>query len=275
MRNDFAVLIITHGRPQKQYTYKMLKKGNYTGNIYFVVDDKDPTISELQEMYGAENVKIFTKCKKYIIAGDNIKQGQGYDGISSYARNACFDVARKLGLKHFLMLDDDYKNINYRYLSENKLKGKSVDNFDVLFSAMCEWLDSSEKIYAISFGVDGDFIGGVKEWFKRTARNSYFCRCDKPFNFLGRVFEDRTTPVVYNSEGKIFITTLQVHLITVKRQASGGIADFYKKCSSYWQSFYTVMWRPQCCKITGKKEITNSVIEKNAYPKIISEEHKK
>ena len=39
MRNDFAVFILSNGRPDNIKTLRALKKGNYTGNWYIVCDD--------------------------------------------------------------------------------------------------------------------------------------------------------------------------------------------------------------------------------------------
>lgn len=41
---QYGVFILTHGRPNKQFTYATLRRLNYTGPIKFVVDDEDPTI---------------------------------------------------------------------------------------------------------------------------------------------------------------------------------------------------------------------------------------
>ncbi len=41
MRNDFAVLILSHGRADRVYTIPTLRKGGYTGKIYIVVDNED------------------------------------------------------------------------------------------------------------------------------------------------------------------------------------------------------------------------------------------
>ena len=41
MRDDFAVFILTHGRADNMATAKMLKKTNYTGKIYFIIDNED------------------------------------------------------------------------------------------------------------------------------------------------------------------------------------------------------------------------------------------
>ena len=149
MKNkDFAVFIITHKRPNNQITLDTLKKGNYTGKIYFILDDEDDTIEEYKKNYGEENIKVFHK-EAWFDIGDNLV---GYKGVPEYARNECFKIAKELNLKYFVQLDDDYSSITYRYEKDGKLKSRSVFNFDELFEAMCKFLEN-KKIYCIAFGV--------------------------------------------------------------------------------------------------------------------------
>ena len=53
--NDFAVFILTHGRPNKVYTLQALQKCGYTGKTYFVIDNEDKTAKEYYKNYGTEN----------------------------------------------------------------------------------------------------------------------------------------------------------------------------------------------------------------------------
>ncbi len=39
--DDFAVFILTHGRPDTIRTLDTLKRGNYTGKWYLVIDNED------------------------------------------------------------------------------------------------------------------------------------------------------------------------------------------------------------------------------------------
>lgn len=61
MRDDFCVFILTHGRPDRVYTYKTLRKRGYTGKIYIVIDDEDETENEYRAIYGDEVLQF---CKK-------------------------------------------------------------------------------------------------------------------------------------------------------------------------------------------------------------------
>ena len=53
-KNNFAIFILTHGRPEKQLTLETLRKQGYTGKIYLLVDDIDDTVEELRNNYENE-----------------------------------------------------------------------------------------------------------------------------------------------------------------------------------------------------------------------------
>ena len=41
MRSDFCVFVLSHGRPDRQYTMSLLRRRGYTGRVYLVIDDED------------------------------------------------------------------------------------------------------------------------------------------------------------------------------------------------------------------------------------------
>jgi len=41
---DFAVFILSHGRPNDVITYKTIIKQGYTGKIFIILDNEDNTI---------------------------------------------------------------------------------------------------------------------------------------------------------------------------------------------------------------------------------------
>ena len=119
MRNDFAVFILTHGRADNVVTVPAIKKAGYTGKIYFIIDDEDEQAEEYKKNFGADRVIIFDKQAAYDRA-DTMDNFNDHRAII-YARNECWRIAEELGLKYFLMLDDDYKSIDYRYEEDGKL----------------------------------------------------------------------------------------------------------------------------------------------------------
>ena len=98
--NNFAAFILSHGRPDKVFTYKSLIRQGYTGKIFIVVDNEDSKVDQYIENFNKENVIIFNKEKisKNFDSFDNFKNKKAI----VYARNACFDIAEKNKIEYFL-----------------------------------------------------------------------------------------------------------------------------------------------------------------------------
>ena len=141
MRDDFAVFILTHGRADNVETMKALKKGGYTGKWYMILDNEDDTEDKYRENFGDDHIIVFDKQKAYENTDtmDNFNEHRAI----IYARNESFRIAKELGLKYFLMLDDDYKEIDYRYEEGKKLAAKPAKEMDRLFEDMIQFLDVS------------------------------------------------------------------------------------------------------------------------------------
>ena len=119
-----------------------------------------------------------------------------------YARNECWRIAEELGLKYFLMLDDDYKSIDYRYEEDGKLKYKPSHDFDRVFEDMIQFLEVSGAD-TVAFCQGGDFVGGVDggnfhKGLLRKAMNSFFCKTDTPIEYRGN--HERRCCDIYNIE---------------------------------------------------------------------------
>jgi len=52
MNNNFAVFIITHGRPNDVITFDTLKKQGYTGPTYLIIDNTDKKANEYYKIFG-------------------------------------------------------------------------------------------------------------------------------------------------------------------------------------------------------------------------------
>ena len=150
---DFAVFILTHGRPDNVKTLSTLKKCGYTGNVYFIVDNEDKTIDTYIKNFGSEFVKVFDK--KAI--ADEVDEGNNFDErrTITHARNACFKIAKEIGITYFVQLDDDYYYFGYRYDTGAKI----ITNMDKVFEIMLNFY-KSVNIKSIAFGQGGDHIGG-------------------------------------------------------------------------------------------------------------------
>jgi hypothetical protein len=114
MDNNFAVFILTHGRPDNVKTLQTLKKCGYTGAVYLIVDNEDKTLDTYLRKYGENMVKVFDKKAM----ADSIDEGNNFDNrkVIIHARNACFYIAKELSLQYFIQLDDDYTSFRYRFI---------------------------------------------------------------------------------------------------------------------------------------------------------------
>ena len=286
-RDDFAVFILTHGRANNVVTYRTLRKQGYTGRIILMVDDEDSQIGEYKKLYGDE-VVVFNKQAAIDMtdSGDNF----GKRNSVVYARNYNFIVAKELGLKYFLQLDDDYTAFRYT-LNNNReyiTRQINIKSLDAIIEAMLEfYIESGALTLAMSQG--GDFIGGpgskvaklaMKGQFSRKAMNSFFCSVDRPFKFMGRINEDVNAYTEIGLRGGLFITEPRIRLEQGQTQANaGGLTDIYLDLGTYVKSFYSVMYAPSCVKITEmgvtSRRLHHMVKWKHVTPMIVSEDLKR
>ena len=283
MRSDFCVFILTHGRADNVITAQTLKRHGYTGKTFFVVDDQDEQADRYRENFGAENVLVFDKEDAWRRCDpmDNAHRM----GVILYARNACFDLARKVGVKYFLELDDDYKQFLFRWWNGKKLDWMDMDDLDSVFSAMVEFLIATNAD-TVAMAQAGYFVGGIGSTaaghpLLRKAMNVFFFRADRPCSFVGMTNEDVNMYVLANLRGRLILTLTSVMIVQMVTQTnSGGLTDIYLQDGTYVKSFYSVMAAPSCVRISmlhgGKKDtaqhwrIHHHVKWENCAAKIIS-----
>ena len=281
MRDDFGVLILTHGRANNVKTVKSLQKAGYTGKWYIVIDDEDDQEDEYRRIYG-ERVIQFCKEERAKITdvGDTSKERR----CIIFARNEAFAIARKLGLRYFIELDDDYNNFEYLAETGQKLKHTKIKQIEKVFEAMIAFLDASNA-KSVAMAQGGDLLGGVKDprWKEQLLRktmNSFIFRTDNPLNFVGRINEDVNTYVTGGQCGELFFTTLKVMLNQEQTQkAKGGMSGNYLDGGTYVKTFYSVMYAPSCVKV-ATMGVTAKHNHHHEYwnaccPKIINEKWRK
>jgi hypothetical protein len=271
---DFAVFILTHGRPNNIKTLTTLKRCGYTGKIYFIIDNEDQTIDQYQKNYGFDNVKVFDKKAM----ADSIDEGNNFDErrTITHARNACFKIARDIGITYFVQLDDDYYYFGYRYDTGAKI----IKNMDSVFSIMLDFY-KSVNIKSIAFGQGGDHIGGFSGIkIKRKCMNSFFCSTEREFTFVGSMNEDVNTYTTLGSRGEIFFTFTNLQLDQKDTQSQkNGITDMYQKFGTYCKAFTTMMMHPSSVKVSmmnsSNPRIHHSIKWINTTPMILDNKHKK
>lgn len=283
---EFAVFILTHSRPDNVKTLTTLKRCNYTGDIYFIVDNEDKTVDKYIKNFGIENVKIFDKKA----VADRIDEGNNFDErrTITMARNACFEIAKELGIPYFIELDDDYTSFDYRIdtnSTENRGDIKLIKNIDRVFDYLLDYYKNS-SFTSIAFAQGGDFIGGINNgkasyrFNKRKCMNSFICSIERPFKFIGAMNEDVNTYTTEGSRGKLFFTIPFVLLTQTATQSNkGGISDMYLKYGTYCKAFTTVMMHPSGVRVammnSSNPRIHHTIRWINTTPMILSEKYKK
>lgn len=281
--DTFAAFILTHGRADNVKTINTLRKHGYTGRIVLVVDDEDKQQDEYKMRYPGM-VEVFSKpeIRKRIDTFDNIPNNL----TILHPRNACFDIAERLGIKTFVQLDDDYSSFMSRYVKDDKLKGQYVKDLDGVFNAISNFFWST-NVTSIALAQGGDFIGGAEKLLTdkapafRKAMNSFFCSPERRFWFISRMNEDVSTYTTLGSRGNLFLTTFAVMLTQAQTQSqSGGLTEMYLQHGTYVKSFYTVLTMPSSVKVGAITGVTNPRIHHKidwdkTVPKIINGKHKK
>lgn len=251
MRSDFCAFILSHGRPDRVLTHDTLRKAGYTGKIYIVIDDEDKTGDQYRQTFG----DIVLTFSKQTIAS-TFDEGDNFDGRRGviYARNACFNLAKNIGVKYFIQLDDDYTSFSMRWNGERNYGYAPIkQRLDDLFYTVLSYFIETPRITSIALSQGGDHMGtskGKKVSMRRKAMNSFFCSVDRPFRFVGRVNEDTTTYTLLGREGSLFLTVLQAQLNQVQTQINqGGMTEIYLDQGTYVKSFYSVMYAPSCVQV--------------------------
>jgi len=281
--NNYAVFILTNGRPHKQYTTRTLHKLGYTGSIYYLCDTDDPTLPEYKKLLGKQ-VVTFDK-RKVRHTFDLMTNEENYN-LVVYARNAVFKVAKRLGLDYIVVMDDDYTGF-YTMVDENGFyQNTHIRDFDKLIRVHLKFLKNA-NLDALAFAQAGDFLGGENGGFNRRGlrplrkvMNVFFFDVDKPLQVNGMLNEDSVLGVDAARHGKILLTTCLVKMLQKQTQTnSGGLTEAYKSVGTYQKSFYSVLMNPSAAKIEYRTHsvgrIHHHITGRYAYPKIVSEKFKK
>ena len=280
--SDFATFILTHGRPDRVYTVNTLKKSGYTGPVYLIVDDEDKTLDEYRRRYPGQ---VLTFSKKEIAKtfdeGDNFT---GHRGVI-YARNACHDLAKNIGIKYFFELDDDYTDFRYKFNDKQQYGDWIIKDLDAVLDNLLDYYKSIPAV-SIALAQGGDFIGGkegsMAKKIKPTRKvmNTFICSTDRPFKFVGRINEDVNTYALMSLQGNLFFT---IPLLAIQQKMTqsnaNGMTDLYLDYGTYVKSFYSVLYCPSSVKITvmgaNHRRIHHKVTWNNTAPVIVDEKYRK
>jgi hypothetical protein len=283
---DFAVFILTHGRPDNVKTYSTLIKSGYTGKIYFIIDNEDKSADQYIKNFGKDAVKIFDKKAM----ADQVDEGNNFDNrkVIIHARNASFDIAESLGITYFIQLDDDYTAFDFRIDTNSETDCgsiKPIKNIDKIFDLLLNYYKTIPAL-SIAFSQGGDFIGGINNgkgsyrFNKRKCMNSFICSVDRRFQFVGSINEDVNTYTTLQTRGQMFLTIPLVSLTQTMTQSNkGGMTDEYALTGTYVKSMHTVIMHPSGAKAAmmnaNHKRIHHSISWSNTTAMVLDEKHKK
>lgn len=279
---SFCAFVLSHGRPDSVATIDALDRSGYTGDWRIVCDDEDATLPRYVARFGADRVMTFSKAA-VAATFDTADLSTDWRSVV-FARNACFDLARQVGVDRFVQLDDDYVSIRFRYDHGNQLRSVVVPSADRLFAAMVALLDDTGAA-TVALAQPGDLLGGRSEaWkhsrFKRKAMNSFFCRTGDTWRFAGRVNEDVCLYTVQATRGLVFLTTLRVACYQrATQQSPGGMSGLYRSSGTYAKSFYPVMMTPSAVRVDRMHSAFPRLHHRVAYqfcaPRIVPERFRK
>ena len=282
MRDDFAAFILTHGRPDNVRTLRSLELSGYTGRVYLVIDDEDESGAEYRERYG-DRVLTFSKDA----VGETFDQyDQSPDRRSIvWARNACWQLARDVGARYFVQLDDDYTSFLYRRPGTRDgalgYHGWTIRSLDDVLAAMVAFVEETPA-HALCMSQGGDHMGGAdsanaaRARLLRKAMNSFVLDAERPFPFSGRINEDVNTYVGLGALGYLLLTYSALQLNQLGSQSNaGGMTDLYLESGTYVKSMFTVLVAPSCVEIRSmgrtSRRLHHYVSWRHAVPKILAE----
>lgn len=293
MRDDFAIFILSHGRPQETAarTVRTLRMSRYTGSWYIVLDTDDDTAPDYARLFGADRILTFDK-DEVARTFDLADNRDGPRGVIVYARNAVDSLAADLGLRFYMQLDDDYNYFAHRVNRPGHLSYAYCFHLDALLEAMVDFLDDSGAL-TVAFAQGGDFIGGHRNAddhdsadgefthrVKRKAMNTFIARVGRPIRFTGRINEDVNTYVLRGMQGELLYTITAVSIDQANTQEQpGGMTAAYLDHGTYLKTFYTVMHAPSCVKVStlgdNAHRIHHHVSWNAAVPKVLSSAHRR
>lgn len=282
MKNkSFAIFILTYKRPNEQITLETLRRQGYTGDIYAIVDNTDDTIEELKKQCkdSFKDIIIFDKKEYY----DKTDTMDNFNNLKSvlYARNACIDIAEKMKLKNFMMIDDDVKQIVFRYEQDGKLKAKEIKNLDGVLDAIIDFENSNDIISCLGVGNAGSYIGGLEGRYKKGLELPVYCifilKGENNIRFTGTSNEDETWWIKNCQLGKQTYAILKIAQNTFERgQNDGGLKEMYEEIGTYMRNFYSLIAYPSQFVLEFKDGEFKSRKNNNAIsPKLLNERWKR
>lgn len=280
MSKRFAVFILTHGRPYNQLTVDALRKVGYTGEWYLVVDDQDDAIDDYIREWGEDRVIGFYK--DYFIKNTDTGLHTPVPKFAVFARNAIEHIAKEMGYKTFMMLDDDITKFRIRLPEGNSLKSYQINGqFDVIIDHAVDFVLSCD-IACLGLGFCNLYIGGVDNFNRENPRQrlcaeAFIRNTSFTVNWRLNMVEDMITSIDAAQRGTVWFQFLpiQCEIKMSEGAVDGGNSDVYRQLGMYRISFMPVIAYPSANAVRYGKNWASTTSPDKCIPKIISSRYRK
>lgn len=284
-----TIFILSHNSPDKCITLDTIKKYNYSGRWYIVIDDEDKYLASYKEKYGA-NLIIFNK-EYFKRISDSGLSFEKTVGCALFARVAINYLAKELKLDTYSVCDDDITGIKFVELLHNtqQLKTHDIPNLSAVLNKITEYMIDC-NIPCLSFATQNLFMGGyrgltdlksdrlrkVSNWFIFNTKRIKF----DPFlsmyeDFVYGLQEGKCGQFVFSLPNIKMLTAPQHSMQNNNQSDIEGNAELYSKIKEYDRCFMPILAFPNCCFIKNfSNHLVISCKYENAFPKIISSKFK-
>lgn len=243
------VFIPSYHRPDNLKTVKYLEKIGYDmERVYVFIDDEADDREEYKAAtarYGCHLVVFdMTEARKRF---DYVHRASVSRRSAGQARNMFQDYAKKVGIRYYVVMDDDTRDFQFRVkgIWTNNASGEVVKHtFDMV-------RDFMEKHRIGLFGVTqtGDYYGGnivLSLWMRKVMNTTFY---DTRFVYRGErgVQDDDTSMFTGMLNEGLFTGSLRDGIVLQQTQsatASGGLTDLYNECKLYNKAMVTPIQYP-------------------------------
>ena len=295
MRDDFAIFIPSYDRCEMliDKTLHMLKKYNYSGKWFVVVDDNDPQLKTYKEKIPEEHLLIFHKPDYY----DYYDTCFNKKNIEAKLYPVAFidSIIDKLKLNYYMIIDDDMKELVFRYDNNNQLLQKNVSSitFENFLNLYIDFLDMT-CYTMISIDSNAKLMGGLKSeifkfGYKYDLLSIYILKnLNDRYKFCNLLHDEASSLQLNALNGRYTIMLPYVFFVNdtlknyYKDRNDGGCSSQYNTYGisiSYIKEMALLMTNPNCIELLKLKNDDKILYtrknKKNYYPKIIDGRWKK
>lgn len=281
MRDDFALFILSNGRPDEQLSLNLMLDHGYTGDWYILCDNLDETLDRYKEIYG-DKVIVFNK-EEWGEKTDTFGNEKDMRSVV-YARNASMHIAREMGYKYMAQFDDDHQKYVIRYEDEGSLRTGGIGKrMNEIVNAFVGYLENS-PVGTLTFGYGAPYIGGLNGEFSKGLGTSwvystFFIDLEYDFEFRGLHVEDYIFVSDYMKRGIPMYSVYDIQMSTFSRGSNaGGLQDIYDSSSDYEVAFYALMNEPKAVEVTLKtanNKFATTQRPATRTPKVLNERWRK